>query len=348
MNELRISRVIDSALRLMDVDLSGVTVLTEAATGHFRVTATIAALAGAPRVMALAKDSRFGSMADARDATLALAARLGVRERIEVLTSRVDTRIGEADLVTNLGFVRPLDAAFIERLGPRAVIPLMWAPWEFRAEDLDLDECRRRHIPVVGTRETHPDLQIFRYVGMLAVKLLLDAGIEVFKSKVCLLGGGVFADEIEGALERLGAAVARLDARACRSGAGVEDSIQGADAVVVCEHRDRDPLMSANGPLGPSRIAALAPGVTLLHIAGNVDRAPFVAAGIPCFPEIFARPGYMSTGTDAVGPRPLVDLHTAGLKIGQVLVGLARSRIRGVEAERKCIQLCAYAERLPS
>jgi hypothetical protein len=51
------------AILQCDLDLSRVTVLTEAATGAYSVTPVLAALAGAQTVFAYARDSRHGSAA---------------------------------------------------------------------------------------------------------------------------------------------------------------------------------------------------------------------------------------------------------------------------------------------
>ena len=51
LNLPRCRRLIDEAIRTLGLDLTGLTVLTEAGTGPFSLTASIVALAGAPRVL---------------------------------------------------------------------------------------------------------------------------------------------------------------------------------------------------------------------------------------------------------------------------------------------------------
>ena len=81
----RAARLINEITRShLSLDLSGLNVVTEAATGAFAVTAAIAALAGA-EVQAIAADSQYGSFDDARIATLSVAAACGVEPRVHVL-----------------------------------------------------------------------------------------------------------------------------------------------------------------------------------------------------------------------------------------------------------------------
>ena len=51
-----------AACQAFDLDLTGITVLTEAASGPFVATSLLAALAGSPRVVAWVRDTTYGSV----------------------------------------------------------------------------------------------------------------------------------------------------------------------------------------------------------------------------------------------------------------------------------------------
>jgi len=330
-NEARCRRLIDRAIAKFELDLSGLVILTEAATGYYVLTPLIAALACADCVYALTQDSRYGSAQMVYEQTIALADRWGVARRIEVLLSREDDRIASADIVTNLGFVRPLDASFLRRLKHTAVIPLMFEPWEYRPEDLDLAECRRLGIPVLGTNESHPDLRTLQYIGHLVLKLLFELDIEVFRARVVVVGGGEFGDAVFSSLCATGAAVSMIRPEQGESlnQQHIRDLLTDCDAIAVVEHRHRKRLIGSGGQITARELRSINPGVVLVHVAGDVDYADLEAAEIPVRPSRFAPVGYMSVTTDYLGPRPLVDLHTAGLKIGEEL---ARARAQGLPA----------------
>jgi len=332
MNLTRCRRLIDGAIATFELDLSSRVLLTEAATNYYMLTPLIAALAGAEQVYALTRNSSYGTAEKIRDETTMLARRWGVDARIEVLVDRTDRRIEEADIVTNLGFVRPLDAAFLARLKPTVAVPLMWETWEWRPEDLDLAECRRLGIPVLGTNEHHPELSTFRYIGHIALKLLLESDIEVLKSRIVIVGSGDFAAEASATVRAAGAHVVVLDPRereGLRSDVARE-SLRAADALVVVEHHTREMLIGTPGQLEAHELCQLNPALVILHICGNVDGQALRQLGMWCRPSRFAPPGCMSVATDYVGPRPLIDLHTAGLKVGEILAG---ARLRGLARE---------------
>lgn len=178
----RVKGLVKKFIADLDLDLSHLVVLTEAASGNYIFTPLIAALANAEKVIAVTKDSKYGKAEDVTENTLLLANYFDVDEKIQVFDVLKPMIIEKADIVTNLGFLRPIDKDFISHLKQTSVIPLMYETWEFREQDLDLRECWKKGIPVLGTNEEHEALRIFDYVGHLCLKKLYEAKVEVFRS----------------------------------------------------------------------------------------------------------------------------------------------------------------------
>lgn len=331
MNDRRVRILIERTIAQVELRLSGLVVLTEAATGAYAWTPLIALLAGANSVLTLARDSRFGRAREAQAFVQATARRWGLGNRLEPVSSRRDRRLARADIVTNLAGVRPLNAPFLQRLKSTVAIPLMWETWEYRPTDLDLAACRRLGIPVLGTNEHHPALKTFEYLGPLALKLLLELDIEMTHCRVVVLGSDEFAQHIVKALAAQGVDISLLDAQ--RQGvlrmASTRRVLERADALVIAEHHSRRALIGPRGELTPRELAALNAGIVIAHLCGGIDRPSLEAAGLRCHPARFAPPGYMSVATGYLGPRPVIELHAAGLKVGEAL---ARARARGLTA----------------
>lgn len=327
LNVPRCRRLIQTVIESLSLDLSGLVVLTEAATNHFSLTPLIAALAGADRVIAIGQDSGYGSFAIVKDGLAHLAEVWEMANRIVVTDDRRAPALSQADIVTNLGFVRPLDAAFLGRLKPGASVSLMWETWELRPQDLDIQACHRLGISVLGTNEEHPDLEVFTYLGHVAMKLLFGLDVEVFRSRIVVIGSGKFVASICQTLLKSGAEA--VDVVAPERGMQRHECFREADAILVVEHRIGDLLLGPDGWLDPRWLAEINPGVGVAHICGKVDQASLALAGLRHTPSRLADAGYMSVSTDYVGPRPLIDLHAAGLKVGEML---ARCRQRGMSA----------------
>jgi len=334
LNSRRVVRLIREAIDLLSLDLSGLTVLTEAAAGPYAVTPVIASLAGAQRVLALTSDSRYGSVPEVVAQTRALEQLAGIDKRAEIITDRTAAVFAEADIVTNLGFVRPIDEAAVQAMKPTAVVPLMCEAWEFRTGDVALAACRRRGIAVMATNEDYPGLDVFSYGGWLALKVLFDAQVEIHKSRILVVGGDKFARVIARQLDRSGADVKRVpDLRQKATPVGI-------DAILVADYTREDWVIGPGGDVEAEEFARRAPDVTVVQFAGRVDVAGLVAAGAVVHPGIPLDSHRMAATLADLGPRPVVELHAAGLKVGEITWRRARKASGdmgdGVEAALLC------------
>ncbi len=340
MNIKRIEKLSRDAIDRYKLDLLGLTVFTEAASGNYVVTPLIAALAGSNRVFAITRDSRYGKAADVRKLTLELAQSWGVGDRIEVVSDKVPSILSQVDIITNLGFVRPIDKKVIAYLKPTAVLPLMWETWEFREADIDLSECRRAGITVLGTNEREATLDLFTYVGYLAVKLAFELEIEIYRSKIVVVGSGIFGNSSVKAFDKLDADIKYIDLSVGESlgSESAKAAFRDTDLVVLVEHRSPACLIGSGGGITVDELLTLSPHLSIVHITGNINRAEIDRAAIPCVPQKSPAPGYMSVATGYLGPKPVIALHTAGLKVGEAM---ARARLAGldpIEAEEKVLR----------
>jgi hypothetical protein len=305
----RLVRLIEEAIDRCRLDLSGRTVLTEAASGAYAVTAVLAARAGAD-VYALARETPHATVPELTDATTGLARLAGVAARIELVPAKSAAVAGAADIVTNSGQVRPIDAELVARMKPSAVVPLMYESWEYREQDVDLAACHSRGIAVAGTNETHPAVDVFSFLGPMAVKQLHDAGVAVPGARIGLLCDNPFEPYITGHLRRCRAQVVTAP-RLTRSVLPAR-----CDAVILALRPRGEPVLAA---AGANLLASEAPGAVLVQYWGDADRAALAAAGVPVWPPHPPLAGHMGVLPSALGPEPVVRLQAGGLKVGELL-----------------------------
>lgn len=310
LNPRRLVMLMQGAIQRCELDLRGRIVLTEAATGAYVVTPVLAAMAGAQKVFAITRPSRYGTVEQVRGQTQQLAKLAGVSGCIEVITEKSRDIVAQADIITNSGHVRPIDAEMVSWMKPTAVIPLMYEAWEFRPEDVDLEACRQHGIPVAGTNERHPAVDVFSFLGIMAVKLLLDAGVAVYASRVLLLCDNPFGPFIEGGLVSAGASVDTLER------VPAAKSNKTYDAVLVALQPRPKPVISAADVV---TIANCWPGTVIAQFWGDIDRPALLAADAPVWPLEAPTPGHMGILPSTVGPEPIVRLQAGGLKAGELL-----------------------------
>ncbi len=328
----QLARKIRETVESLGLDLRGRRILTEAATGAYVVTPVIAAVAGA-EVVAFTRSTRYGSAEEVRRQTLALATELDVANRIRVVESLSDEDLGTADVVTNSGHLRPLDAARVDRMKPGSVIPLMYESWELRPGEIDLDACKRRNVQVAGTNECHERIRVFDYLGMLAVLGLLRCKVSVPFSRILLICQNPFAPFIARTLVGCQADLEVLEGTDLPPGITVRrravDASGDYDAVVLADTPGARPIL---GRPGAARYSLDQIGRTgaLIQVWGDVDRT--CLEGIACYPEAPPHAGHMGILLSELGPESIVRLQAGGLKVGEVLT----SRAPSVEALKYC------------
>jgi len=305
----RLIRLMTEAIGRCQLDLAGRTVLAEAASGAYVVTPVLAALAGA-RVYALAAPTAYATGQELQAATAELAGLAGVADRVHLVREKSAEVIGAADIVTNSGQVRPIDAAMTAQMKPSAVVTLMYESWEYRRSDVDLDACRARGIRVAGVNEDHPAVDFFAFLGPMAIKQLQDAGISVYRSRIVLLCDNSFGPFIAKSLRNCGADVVeerRLTPAALSP---------ACDAVLLALR----PISGAVLTAEDARVLGeRAPGTVLVQYWGDVDRASLAAAWVPVWPPESPRAGHMAVLPSAIGPEPVVRLQSGGLKVGELM-----------------------------
>jgi hypothetical protein len=313
----RLTRLMRAAVRRCDLDLTDLVIFTEAATGAYAVTPVIAALSGARRVFALAQPSNHGTVEEIERTTMHLAEIAKVADRVEVVTRKQREIIAQADIITNSGHVRPIDLEMVTWMKPTAVVPLMFESWEFRPGDLDLEACAKYSIPVAGTNEQNPAIEVFQFLGMMAVRLLLDAGVAVWGSRILILSDNPFRPFHERGLALAGAVV--------EGAATLEQLSEPAhpDAILVALRPRDQPVI---GRREAGLIAQHYPGAIVAQFWGDLDRSALAQFDVPFWPLEAPLPGHQGILPSGIGPEAVIRLQAGGLKVGEVM---ARARLSG-------------------
>lgn len=326
----KIARAVDD----LALDLRGRTVLTEAATGPYVVTVLLAAAAGA-KVYAFGKDTRHGSFTDAVRETRSAMAATGLDGRDVTFVDRLTPEVvGAADVITNSGHLRPLDEGLLRHARSSAVIPLMYEAWEWRDGDVDLAYARSRGMAVGATNERHPCVDVFGYLGDMALKQLFDAGVCPYRNKLVLVTNNDFGPYIARTLGKVcdGLAVVAPDSQQERYAAlaGVEwvggfprvrvpDAFRAAEAVVFTAYPFDDVWIRDGGPIDAAEVAGAFDHPLLLRYAGDVDIEDLEAHGVRYFPPHVSS-GHMGVLPSAIGIDPVIRLQAGGLKAAEALL----------------------------
>lgn len=319
----------------LKIDLKELNVLTECASKAYGFLPFVAALAGA-KVSAVGRTSSYGTFDENKHFIEKLLKTEGIENRVEFYDTIVPDEVySQADIITNSGFLRPIKSEVISKLKKTAVIPLMWETWEFRGGEIDIEACQKKQIPVIGTDEHFKDADMFSYPGMLCLKMLFDAGLEVACNKIALFGAGLTGRLIAKTLKNNGVDFIWFGNKEQEDNDGMFDysslslllALRRLDAIVIADHVYNKVIVGQNGFINFNQIKKQFPYSKLCHICGNIDVSNLLDSGMFYFPEKIKPFGYMSYETINLGWEPVIMLGSAGLKVGEIAV---RSRLAGM------------------
>jgi hypothetical protein len=322
-NPFRVKELINQTIKTFNLKLTNLVVFTEAASGNYIVTPIIAAMAGA-KVYAIAQDSIYGKAKDIEKCIYEFAQLCNVQDKIEVVFEKNREIIQQANIVTNLGFVRPIDKQFVEMMNDRAVISFMYEAWELRDGDLDLKACKAKGIPVLATNEDAPGLKVFDYCGLLCLKMMFELGLEVYKNRVLLVSHDKFGKIINRYLSSIGAKVSLVSDLKTASNRA---KLKNCDVLIIADFCSQDTFVGGrDAQIEAKKLASINRGLCILQFAGDNDVKRLDQFDIEYFPKKRLGKFRMGMTLADLGPRPVIELHSAGLKVGEVM---ARARLEG-------------------
>ena len=292
----------------MSLDLSGLTVAVAAGHGYQAIAATVAALAGAKRVVASNRGSgRRGRRQEAGNTVMTFVRLAGVADKVEVV-DHIDSREWHhVDIVVNCSEVKTVSRSIIELLPGHAVIALMAEPWELGSGTLDIAACLDAGIRIAAPNYRHPALVMHQEFARLCCRMVEEAGLIFLDSSFAILSDTPVAPFIEHAL-RLRGANARVFPHPLLLAAG------NWNAVIAAMRSSAKPPMSVRG-LG--HIAEQAGDALLIQFSGEIDRSAAGYFGLKLWPQ--KRPGrnHLGLPLDALGPMPSIRKLVAGLKAAE-------------------------------
>lgn len=322
----RAKKIIVETIRFLNLDLTGISVLTEVGTGLFNYTPIIAQFANASKIYALAKDNTYGNSFDAINACKEKLKYFKLKsENIYFAENTLPEEfLSNSQIITNSGNLRPLDASKLKLVTKGAAIPLMYEAWELRNDDLDIRYCKENNISVAGTWENYPGLEIFNYCKNLIIKIAFEAGFEIKSNKIIVWSDDHFGKLAYEGFTQLGAREVTL----VSNPNDLYNKIENADFIFFCNYKSTDILLAEKASiLDLKYLKKLNPSVSIVHLAGDIDNTYVKNNGIKIYPD---KRGYsirMTYTLSHLGIKPALMLLVAGLKVGEVLIKNENSKI---------------------
>lgn len=332
---MRNIELIKEIIDKMNINLSGLTVLTECASAAYAFTPILCALAGA-KVYSLGKDTSYGSFASNKKFIEDCLKTLNLEKNVHFFKDELNGNLySDIDIYLNLGMLRPITEEKITTLKKTAVIPLMWEAFEFRPYEIDLEQAIKHDIPVIGCAEKNSIFNIFEYNGYMILKMLFEMGLEIHQNKVLLCGDDVLGKSIFNFLDKL--TLSKLDFLQAEQYSDLKKKISEHqyDVMIIADMKYKKDIISESGLISAEQIVEKQNNMQIAHVSGSVDYESIRINKIKLFPEKIANQGHMSYQITELGFKPVFELLSIGIKVGEIA---ARHRLAGGSA-RDAIQM---------
>ena len=313
-NDYRAVRIIRKTIEFLNLDLNPYVVLTEVGSHNYIYTPIIPLLAGAKKVYAWTGDSPYGKGELIADSCLEIAKFLGVEERLEFSVNKKNNKhVRMADMITNSGFVRPIDKAFLENAKRNIVVPLMFEAWELRSQDIDIQACTEKSVWVAGTWESHPKIRVFDYIKELTLKLLFEAGFEISGNNFIVWSSDHFGQKAKEVLTCNDAESVVLTSNYDELLSNIKD----IDAVLLFDYHETRDYFGPDGIFNLAELKNINSHFAVIHLFGNVNVKYLREKEIEAYPDKKGNASSMTFTLAYLGLLPVIRLLTAGFKVGQ-------------------------------
>lgn len=311
----RIIRIINQEIKNLNLNLKGLNIITELGSNGYMFGPLIASLAGAKKVTTLTKDSFFGKSNEIIKSFRYHFPDESYLNKIETKIKLSDKDLIRADIITNTGFLRPLDSNIIDKLKSGVVIPLMYDKWEMRQDDIDVSACTSKNIKISGTNEDLDTYPIFDFCGILATKLALESGFEIRENKIIVWSSDNFGETIKNQFEKLGASFVCVT----NNFQDVLNIAADLDFILISDYNETR-AYGTDYFFDFNKLVEINHDVTFIHLFGELDYKKLKKNKINLYPPKNGYSKKMSFALDYLGIIPLIKLLTASFKVAECLI----------------------------
>jgi hypothetical protein len=308
LNHEELLRVVREQLQILELDLSGLTVVVGADAGYQAALPAASILAGADSVIAITRESKaYPTAAEAAAAATAFATIAGVSDRLEISSHLDSRRWRGVDIVANCPQIGSISRNILELLPEHALIALMAEPWELRPGAVDTSASFERGIKLVSPNLGHPAIQLYPELARLGAYMVTEAGIEPRNADIAIISDTPCAPFIARALTERGAntsVFAHPDLLTAKAWPAI---------VVAMRPSDKPPMNIAC--LG--KIHQFAPEAVLIQFSGEIDRTAISYFGMRVWPPRKPGRGQLGLPLDVLGPGPTIRKLMGGMKAAE-------------------------------
>lgn len=322
----RLLEIVDRRRADIGLDLSGLSVLTDARTEEDFVTILAAARAGAARIIAAGplratvRSAQVEAMIRRASAEMGLESRIDFTETVEPAMAR------QVDIIAVERQSSLIKPALLSMLPPSSVLAMLFDSRGAVSGGLDLSQRGAFDMQVAAVNIADPESGIAEFLAPLCLLQMRQAGLQPEQCRCLLLCDNEMQDVLETGLRAAGAQIVT---------AGSLDAVsQGPfEAVILAMTPSREYRLDLNAV---SRLPELMPGGVVVQFWGDIDRSAARYFSVEIWPPVHPGRGQMGIRLSALGSEPVVAMRSGALLAAARMIR-KDERLHGAERGKRVL-----------
>lgn len=175
----------------------------------------------------------------------------------------------------------------------------------------------KKDLSIIGLDPEDTRLGLYQRFSHIILKKCFNIGIDIFKSKILLIGHGDFLNCALSLLKYSGAVVYTYNTKTSTDQSYVLKHLKDLDAIITLDYPQTEKqLIGSKGVISISDIVDLCPHVKVINICGQVETGSLNLGKIEYMPKNPFH-GFLNLNMSDLGERGITEYITLGLKIAE-------------------------------
>ncbi|MDD3149608.1 MAG: hypothetical protein PHV68_02145 [Candidatus Gastranaerophilales bacterium] len=210
----------------------------------------------------------------------------------------------------------------VSSLKRNSVISLYPGNLDFiNTSNIDKTLCSEKQISVVAINPADYCLMLYRYFAHIIIKRCYAANLDVFRSRLLLIGNGELMENSLSLLKMTGAQVYAIYTDKQIDKDYIIKHLPEMDGIVLLDYPQKsDLIIGKNGIIEPDEIYKINPEVKIIHLCGNIEQN----LKISCVPQNVTQ-NSPNININEMGLRSIIETSAAVLKAAETLINKTNS-----------------------
>ncbi len=187
----------------------------------------------------------------------------------------------------------------------------------FNPQDTDIKTLKDKKIPVLCHNPEDQRFDLYQHLSNIIIKRCYKLGLDVFRTKILLVGHGNFLNTTLGLLKSMGAMV-----YVCNTGLPFDQSyvlkhLKDIDIIIAMDYPDQgNQIVGSNGVVDIGDIVDLCPFVRVMQVSGEIETGSLKLGGVRYYPDEVVK-DTLNVNIKELGERGVVELAVSCLKLAE-------------------------------